>query len=75
VQLADGHAPPDKEQNRSPLGKGRLPLEEACRRFLDCGYDGFFDVELIGEEIETADYADLIRHSRDVFHQLTVPTA
>ncbi len=70
VQLGDCKSPPCKEQNRSLLGEGQLPIQQACRALLDAGYDGYFDVELIGEEIEMADYHDVIRHSRDAFRRL-----
>ena len=34
------------------------------------GYDGFYDVELIGEEIESIEYADLLDHAKLMFKQL-----
>ena len=71
VQLGDGKTPPNRDQNRSPLGEGELPLKQCCAALREAGYDGFFDVELIGEEIETSDYGDLIRRSRNAFEQLT----
>lgn len=70
VQLGDGKAPPTKDQDRTPLGRGCLPLREVCQALLRAGYDGYFDVELIGEEIEAMNYAELIKHSRDEFQKL-----
>jgi len=71
VQLGDGKGPPDKEQNRSRLSEGELPLRQCCHALQEAGFDGYFDVELIGEEIEASDYGELIRHSRNAFVNLT----
>lgn len=70
VHLGDSRQPPDREQNRCRLGEGTLPLGEIIAALIDAGYDGYFDVELIGEEFEAADYTDLINHSRDAFERL-----
>ncbi len=70
VHLGDSRHPPEREQARCRLGAGTLPLKEIISRLSDAGYDGFYDVELIGEEFEAADYHELIEHSRDAFHRL-----
>jgi len=70
VQLGDAREPPQSEQARCRLGDGMLPLAEIVRAFLDAGYDGDFDVELLGEEIETIDYRDLVTHAKDAYEQL-----
>jgi len=70
VQLADAKQPPAVEQNRCRLGDGIIPLESMISSLVHAGYDGYFDVKLMGEEIETSDYADLIKHSRDAFEHL-----
>ena len=67
VQLGDAKAPPDGEQNRCRLGEGNLPLAEIVRGFCQAGYDGYFDVELMGEDIEATDYMELLEHSRQMF--------
>lgn len=64
VQLGDGRSAPCGEQNRCPLGEGNLPLEAVVREFCRHGYDGYFDVELMGEDIETTDYHELLHKSR-----------
>lgn len=70
VQLGDARCPPNGEQNRCPLGEGSLPLREVVHAFLDAGYDGYFDVELLGEEIERIDYPTLVQRSKQAFEQL-----
>ncbi|MBL9125431.1 MAG: sugar phosphate isomerase/epimerase [Planctomycetaceae bacterium] len=64
VHLADGHAPPGREQNRTPLGTGSLPLREIVAALITAGYDGYFDVEIFGESVAEADYAELLEHSK-----------
>ncbi len=70
VHLGDGKGPPDPEQNRARLGEGTLPLREVIATLVAHGYDGFFDVELMGEEIEASDYRELLAHSKQAFGQL-----
>jgi sugar phosphate isomerase/epimerase len=67
VQLADARAAPHAEQNRCPLGMGALPVAESVHKLLQGGYQGFFEVELIGEEIEDSDYEELLRQTRQTF--------
>jgi sugar phosphate isomerase/epimerase len=64
VQLGDAKCPPEGEQNRCRLGQGTLPLQQLVTAFHRAGYEGYFDIELMGEEIEASDYRDLIDHSR-----------
>lgn len=70
VQLGDAKRPPDGEQNRCRLGDGDVPLREIVAALIEAGYDGFFDVELMGEDVEDADYEELIQQSKQVFAEL-----
>lgn len=70
VHLGDCKSPPRLEQNRLPLGNGTVPLKEIVEALTNAGYDGFYDVELMGEEIERADYRDLVEQSKCAFAQL-----
>ncbi len=70
VHLGDGKAPPHHEQNRSRLGEGAIPLKEIVCALTRAGYDGFYDVELMGEDIEASDYRDLLVQSKAAFGQL-----
>ncbi|MFO0817877.1 MAG: sugar phosphate isomerase/epimerase family protein [Pirellulales bacterium] len=63
VQLGDARQAPRGEQNRCPLGAGAIPLREIVAQFESAGYRGFYDVELLGEDIEATDYQELIRTS------------
>jgi sugar phosphate isomerase/epimerase len=67
IQLGDGISVPHGEQNRCRLGDGKLPLAQLVASLKRAGYSGYCDVELMGEEIETCDYRELLRHSKATF--------
>ena len=67
VQLGDAKAPPNGEQNRCRLGAGNIPLRQIVCALRKAGYDGFFDVELLGEDLEEIDYRALLEHAKDAF--------
>ena len=70
VQLGDARQPPVGEQNRCRLGEGELPLQTILGALLDAGYQGDYDIELLGEDVEPTDYDELIDHSKQVFRSL-----
>jgi sugar phosphate isomerase/epimerase len=70
VHLGDSKLRPDREQNRCRLGEGSLPLREIIAAFTAAGFDGYYDVELMGEEIEMSDYHSLLEHSKQAFSEL-----
>ncbi len=67
VHLGDGRGEPCGEQDRCLLGEGQVPLEEIIDRLEAAGYDGDYDVELMGEEIEMHDYESLLAHSKQFY--------
>lgn len=69
VHLGDSRTPPQAEQNRCLLGDGRVPVGEIVHRLENAGYKGYYDVELLGEEVESADYEHVIAHSQRTFAQ------
>jgi len=70
VQLGDARQQPTGEQNRCRLGEGVIPLREIVAALKSAGYDGYYDVELLGQEIETADYHSLLEHAKAAFAEL-----
>jgi sugar phosphate isomerase/epimerase len=70
VQLGDARGAPDGEQNRCRLGQGTVPLAEIVAALRAAGYDGYYDVELLGEEIEADDYRSLLDHAKEAFRTL-----
>src|SRR5262245_26935430 len=69
VQLGDSRQPPCGEPNRCPLGEGTIPLKEIVHRLTAAGYNGFFEAELIGEEIQVADYREIVARSLRTFQE------
>jgi len=67
VQLGDARVPPQGEQNRCRLGDGVIPVARIVETLVEGGYRGYFEVELIGEDIEPFDYPGLIEHSKRTF--------
>lgn len=70
VQLGDTRGTPTVEGNRCRLGEGVLPLAEMVTAFASAGYDGYYDVELLGEEFTPADYPSLLVHAKESFARL-----
>jgi sugar phosphate isomerase/epimerase len=70
VHLGDRRVPPSADQDRCPLGAGRLPLGEIVAVLHEAGYTGPFDVKLFGPEIEVNDYWNLLEQSRAAFTEL-----
>jgi sugar phosphate isomerase/epimerase len=70
VQLGDARRPPQGEQNRCRLGDGVVPLNEIVAALKALGYNGYYDVELLGEEFEAADYSELLHHAKEAFGKL-----
>ncbi|MFN0020835.1 MAG: sugar phosphate isomerase/epimerase family protein [Pirellulaceae bacterium] len=75
VQLADSKLPPMREPNRCRLGDGKLPLAGILRTLAQAGYRGDYEVELMGEEIETSNYGDLLSHSQAAFSRIVAAAA
>jgi len=71
VQLADSRRPPRGEPNRCQLGDGTVPLCEIVQCLTASGYDGDYEVELMGEEIEAANYHDILSRSLGIFQRWT----
>lgn len=71
VQLGDARQPPLGEQNRCRLGDGIVPLEEIISALTEAGYDGYYDIEILGEEVEARDYAALLEHAKQAYSKLS----
>jgi sugar phosphate isomerase/epimerase len=70
VHLADGRLAPGPEQDRTPLGAGEVPLRDIVQALEAANYGGLYDLELIGPEIETCDYLQLLQETRQTFEEL-----
>ncbi len=72
VQLGDAKHAPMGEQNRCLLGHGRVPLPQIMHAFQNCGYKGFFELELVGEEVEHMQYESILGQARQTALQWLV---
>jgi sugar phosphate isomerase/epimerase len=70
VFLGDRMHPPSTDQERCPIGHGRLPLVEIVATLQDAGYTGAYDVKLMGPDIESCDYWMLLEQSQLAFSDL-----
>jgi sugar phosphate isomerase/epimerase len=64
VQLGDSKHAPMGEQNRCLLGQGNLPLSQIIELLNSYRYDGFLEIELLGEELENIDYNTVIESAK-----------
>ena len=63
VQVSDYEIGTFDTPNRSAIGDGDVPLERLIATVLDAGYDGLFDLEIIGPRIEAEGYSSATRRS------------
>ena len=63
VHLADIASPHTVDQERRQLGDGYAPLRKIVQGFVANGFDGFFDIELLGTAPRSAEYESLIERS------------
>jgi len=75
VQLGDARHSPLGEMNRCLLGSGNVPLDAILETLLRNGYQGPFEVELIGEDVEPLSYDALLDHTQEFLRRTfgTVP--
>lgn len=64
VQLGDARHSPLGEMNRCPLGEGCVPITTILETLREHRYRGPLEVELIGEDVETLTYDELLDHTR-----------
>ena len=73
VQMGDRRGRHQSEQNRCPLGAGRIPLAEVLQNLIEAGYQEDFDIELVGQDVQLCDYEDLLQNSKQTFQQFLAP--
>lgn len=64
VQLGDAKHAPLGEQNRCLLGHGHVPLPDIVSKFQDAGYDGFYEIEIVGQEVEHLNYEQILGEAK-----------
>jgi sugar phosphate isomerase/epimerase len=63
VQISDYQIGSLSSPNRSVIGDGDIPLERLLAMILDAGYEGMFDLEILGPKIEAESYLSATRRS------------
>jgi sugar phosphate isomerase/epimerase len=69
VQLGDAKHAPMGEQNRCLLGHGIVPLPEVLQAFQRGGYQGYYELEALGEELEHYSYEHVLEQAHRAAHE------
>lgn len=70
VQLSDYKRVTLRSMDRAMLGRGVLPLGEIVRRLERAGYQGWYELEIISDDVEAMGYERALRRSRVAFRRL-----
>ena len=70
VQLSDYKAVTMRTMDRALLGEGILPLREIVRTLERNGYRGWYETEIISDDVDAMGYERALVHTRDAFARL-----
>lgn len=70
VQLGDSRHSPLGEMNRCLLGDGRVPIPAILESLAQAAYDGWIEIEVLGQDVERLDYETVLDHSIAYLHRL-----
>jgi sugar phosphate isomerase/epimerase len=70
VQLSDFKAVTMRTMDRALLGDGILPLREIVRTLERNGYRGWYETEIISDDVDAMGYERALVHTRDAFARL-----
>lgn len=70
VQLSDYKAVTLRTLDRALLGEGILPLRAIVRALEDGGYRGFYEIEIVSDDLERMGYEVALRHTLAAFRRL-----
>jgi sugar phosphate isomerase/epimerase len=70
VQLSDYKAATMRTLDRALLGEGILPLRDIVRTLERGGYRGWYEAEIISDDIDAMGYERALGHTRDAFARL-----
>jgi sugar phosphate isomerase/epimerase len=65
VQIGDFAFGTRDTPNRVPIGDGDVPVERLLATFLDAGYQGAFDLEILGPRVEAEGYTSAVQRSME----------
>lgn len=75
VQLADYKRITMRSMDRAMLGRGVLPLREIVARLERAGYAGWYELEIISDDVESMGYEQALTRSRGAFLNLLKASA
>jgi sugar phosphate isomerase/epimerase len=70
VQVSDFKVGTLAASERVVMGDGDIPLRRICRALADAGYDGWWDIELLGSAIEAEGYESVVPRALKRFQEL-----
>jgi sugar phosphate isomerase/epimerase len=70
VQVSDFEVGTMRASERVVIGDGDVPLRRICRALRDAGYDGWYDIELLGPAIEAEGYESVVPRAIARFREL-----
>ena len=70
VQISDYKRVTMRTMDRALLGRGILPLRELVSALERGGYRGWYEAEIISDDLETIGYERALRHTRTAFARL-----
>jgi sugar phosphate isomerase/epimerase len=71
VQVSDYKRVTMRTMDRALLGRGILPLREVFRGLEASGYRGWYETEIISDDVERLGYERVLRRTRTAFGRLT----
>lgn len=75
VQMGDSKSAPIGEQNRCLLGEGSLPLGQIVQTLESNHYQGHYEIELMGEDIEHIEYEEILDRSAATLRSWLTPVS
>ena len=70
VQVNDFKVGTLRANERVVIGDGDIPLRRICHALADAGYDGWYDIELLGPAIDAEGYASVVPRAVAAFRAL-----
>ena len=70
VQVSDFKVGTLRASERVMIGDGDIPLRRLCAALADAGYEGWYDIELLGPAIEAEGYAAVVPRAVARFREL-----
>lgn len=75
VQVSDYKKVTMRTMDRALLGKGVLPLVDLFRTLERGGYRGWYEIEIIADDVDAMGYERALRHTRTAFARLMARAA